>query len=197
MGTPTNHIWLPAWEDGFSVQALVHYTACTCETAILFLSSNTRIATWREGYVLHKASSITVYSGLLFFCILGFTLYVFQLTFSYCVQKLEHATRNDHVTWQHLCDGLWVIWRNCTCMKWKTKLCHSKLLFQLAICYLGLRSVNIVQAGRFTVNIFGLCNWYIYIYSIFNWRRSSWWNFKKPILESIPGTFDSYIITFV
>ena len=102
--------------------------------------------------------------------------YEFQLTFSYCVQKLEHATRNDHATWQHLCDGLWVIWRNCICMKWKTNLCHSKLLFQLAICYLSLRSVNIVQAGWFTVNIFGLFNW-----------RSFWWNFKKPILEAFLG----------
>ena len=36
-----------------------------------------------------------------------------SLTFSYCVQKLEHATRNDHVVGQHLSqsDKLWIIWK--------------------------------------------------------------------------------------
>ena len=57
-----------------------------------------------------------------FFCFGSSDLlyYVFQLTFSYCVQKLEHATWNDHVVWQHhsQSDKLWVIQRkriiNCT-----------------------------------------------------------------------------------
>ena len=60
----------------------------------------------KASFVVHVSNTV-MYSGLevnglcVFF---GFgswdlLIYVFQLTFSYCVQKLEHATWNDHVVW--------------------------------------------------------------------------------------------------